>query len=91
MHKTMQKKRLIPSRNHVSKKVVTYDIRPATFLGRALAYVFTMLLLVAVFFFSIVVFSILLTAALFFFVYAWWMSRRMARKGTGVEIEGGER
>jgi hypothetical protein len=48
------------------------------------------MLLVAVFFISIVVFSILLTAVLFFLVYASWASRRMAQKGTRIEIDGGE-
>lgn len=87
---TMQEKRPIPSQYHVRKKVVIYTISPTTLFGRALAFVFAMLLLVAVFFFSIVVFSILLTAVLFFLVYAWWVSRRMAQKGTRSEIDGGE-
>ena len=67
-----------------------YDVSPTTFFGRALASVFAVLLFVAVFFLSIVVFSILLTAVLFFLVYAWWASRRIAQKGTTVEIDGGE-
>ena len=59
----------------VGRKLVVYRMRPSTAVGRALAFVLGILLLIAVFFVSLVIFSILLTIVLFVIVYAWWVSR----------------
>lgn len=71
----------------ISKKIVIYDLRPTSFVGKALAFAFGLLLVVVTFFFSVAIFSILLTAVLFILIYAWWISHRSAKKDKTIVIE----
>jgi hypothetical protein len=63
-------------RYEVRRRLVVHRIAPVTPVGRVLAFVIGVLILIAAFFVSLVIFSILLTATLFLMVYAWWVSRR---------------
>jgi membrane protein implicated in regulation of membrane protease activity len=64
-------------RYEAKRKLVVYQMRPSTPFGRALAFVVSVLLLVAALFVSLAIFSILFTVVLFLVVYAWWRLRRV--------------
>ena len=63
-------------RYEIRRRLIIHRIAPVTPVGRVLAFVIGVLILIAAFFVSLVIFSILLTATLFLMVYAWWVSRR---------------
>jgi hypothetical protein len=68
-------------RYQVRRKVVVHQMRPASPLARALAFVVGVLLLMAVLFVSLIIFSIVLTVILLLAIYAWWTSRSARRRG----------
>lgn len=78
-----------PSHDHDPKrKVVVYQFRPTTFLGRVLAFLILISMLVVVFVFSIVLFSILLTGIFCLFGYAFWRSHHMTnRQSRVIDVE----
>jgi ABC-type bacteriocin/lantibiotic exporter with double-glycine peptidase domain len=71
----------------LSKKIVTYDLRPSTIFGKALAFSFGLLFLIVIFFFSIAIFLVLLTAILLFVGYARWASPRNSKNDKSIFIE----
>ena len=62
-----------PRRAMRSMEVVVYRASPTTFLGRLLAFLLTVFVLVAAFFFSLIIFSIVFVVVLFFLAYASWI------------------
>lgn len=73
-----------PRRTMRGMEVVVYRASPTTFLGRLLAFLLTVFVLVAAFFFSLIIFSIVFVVVLFFLAYASWVfwrsNQRQARR-----------
>lgn len=63
---------------------------PTSILGRALAFLFGIVLLVLAFFFSLVVFAVALSAVVVAGAYLWWQTRDLRKAARQHDVIEGE-